>query len=129
MKIQSILGALGYRPKVREKQDGQSSQHQSSSHSGDSGHSGQESEKDQDSSKEASSAKVGKAVQDFQADALAQANGLSASMEGAGPGLRVVLKDGGGVVVRQLTGEEFLKLRQATSKDQKSRGKILDQKL
>src|SRR4051812_37930178 len=56
---------------------------------------------------------VGAAIDAFQGDVQAQENGLSASMEGKGPGLRVVLKDGRGATVRQFTGEEFLKLREA----------------
>jgi len=72
---------------------------------------------------------VSNAVETFAVDAQATANGLNASMEGNGPGLRVVLKDGSGAIVRQFTGEEFLKLREAVSKEGRTRGKILDQKL
>lgn len=68
------------------------------------------------------------AVNAFHADMQTQANGISAAIEGSGPGLKVVLKDGSSAVIRQFTGEEFLKLREVVAKG-KSRGKILDQKL
>jgi uncharacterized protein YlxW (UPF0749 family) len=68
------------------------------------------------------------AVNAFHADIQSQANSLSAAIEGTGPGLKVVLKDGSSAVIRQFTGEEFLKLREVVAKG-KSRGKILDQKL
>ena len=68
--------------------------------------------------------KVAEAVESFQFDTQATHHGLQASLVGQGPGLRVVLKDSQGAVVRQLSGEEFIRLREATS-----RGKILDQKL
>lgn len=64
----------------------------------------------------------------FREDAQSVANGLTASAEQDGPGLKVVLKDGSGTVIRQLTGEEFLKLREAVEQIA-TRGKILDQKL
>lgn len=64
----------------------------------------------------------------FREDAQSVANGLTASTEQDGPGLKVVLKDGSGTVIRQLTGEEFLKLREAVEQIA-TRGKILDQKL
>ena len=73
--------------------------------------------------------KVSEAIQAFQSDTQNKANGLHASMSGKGPGLKVVLTDGRGAVVRQFTGEEFIQLREAVSKDGRVRGKILDQKL
>ena len=73
--------------------------------------------------------KVKAAISAFGSDAQTQVHGLSASSVGAGPGLKVVLKDGSGAVVRQLTGEEFLRLREAAGTDARVRGKILDQKL
>jgi hypothetical protein len=73
--------------------------------------------------------KVENAVDAFQKDDQARVSGLQASMIGQGPGLRVILKDGSGAIVRQFTGEEFVKLREAVSKDGRARGKILDQKL
>jgi hypothetical protein len=72
---------------------------------------------------------VGEAVDAFHADTQTLAQGLQASMDGQGPNLRVTLKDGSGALIRQFTGDEFLKLRDAVSKDGRSRGRILDQKL
>ena len=77
----------------------------------------QHGQKDQDSKKgrdevPVTDADVGKAVEHFAADTQTQATGLSAQVEGHGPGLRVVLKDRTGQVIRQLTGEEFVKMRE-----------------
>jgi hypothetical protein len=77
-------------------------------------------------SPEVFAAELNTAVDEFaQADAVA-ANGLQAEVVGQGPGLRVTLKDGRGAVVRQFTGEEFLRLRDAASA---GRGRLLDKKL
>jgi len=72
---------------------------------------------------------VSKALESFTLDQQAKESGLSVSMDGKGPGLKVILKDGSGAVIRQLTGEEFVKLRDSVVKDQKSPGKLIDQKL
>ena len=78
--------------------------------------------------KEASREELRGAVAAFSADSQAQANGLSADViEGGISGLRVVLKDRQGKVLRQLSGEEFLKMREQVAAG--ARGKILDQKL
>ena len=67
------------------------------------------------------------AVQGFQAEYDALGAGLHARLNGVGPGLRVVLQDTQGTTVRQLTGKEFLKLRESSSS--LSKGKLLDHKL
>ena len=64
----------------------------------------------------------------FREDSQATVHGLTATAEHDGPGLKVVLKDGNGTIIRQLTGEEFLKLREAVEQVA-ARGKLLDQKL
>ncbi len=69
---------------------------------------------------------VGSAVEAFSHDSAVLANGLNAAVEGQGPGLRVTLKDGRGAIVRQFTGEEFIRLREAAAGP---RGKLLDKKL
>ena len=66
------------------------------------------------------------AVDAFSHDDAVTANGLSAALEGKGPGLRVTLTDGRGAVVRQFTGEEFLRLREAATVTK--RGSLLDKK-
>lgn len=76
-----------------------------------------------------SDAEVQTAIEVFSQDETVQAQGLKASLIQSGPFLKVVLKDGSGALVRQFTGEEFLKLRDAVKKEGKTRGKILDQKL
>lgn len=121
LKIQSLSGSL-FSPfhgtyAVRDKSEGSSFQQQQQQQE-------QEQEKKEQESPEQNSKNLSDAVAGFKDDSQAQANGLSATVEGEGPGLKVVLKDGSGGVVRQLTGEEFLRLRQSTV-----RGKILDQKL
>ena len=72
---------------------------------------------------------IDEAVASFQTDSTTQAHGLSAVVEGTGPGLKVHVKDCNGTTLRQFSGEEFLRIRGVTSKDPSPRGKILDQKL
>ena len=72
---------------------------------------------------------VGTAIESFKFDPVAQASGLSAELNGQGPGLKVILKDGSGAILRQMSGEDFLRLREAVSKNGSKSGKILDQKL
>lgn len=71
--------------------------------------------------------KLNSALSDFGQDSGSIQNGLSASAQGYGPGLRVTLKDGSGAIVRQFTGEEFVRLREAAAGS--GRGKLLDKKL
>ena len=67
------------------------------------------------------------AVETFDEDQTNLSHGITASTEGRGPGLKVVLKDASGGVLRSVSGEEFMKLREAVVNGQKS-GRILDQK-
>lgn len=67
------------------------------------------------------------AVDGFTEDQTNLSHGISAIAEGSGPGLRVVLKDQQGGILRSVSGEEFLRLREAVSSGRKS-GRILDQK-
>lgn len=139
MKINSLNAPVTYTGQVREKQDGHGTQ-QDGSGEKDS-ESGSQSEgklKKQrelhlelrtESKMDVSPERMDQAIQAFQSDVLSQANGLKASLEGVGPGLRVVLKDGSGRIIRQLSREEFLKLREGTSQESRTCGKILDQKL
>jgi hypothetical protein len=126
MKVGPTTESIRYLKSVHEKREA----------GDDSGHrSGQQ--QDQQSSEqheqsgsdvfEVTDEKVGSAIDAFRRDTQAQARGLSAEMMGKGPGLRVTLKDGSGAIVRQFTGEEFLKLREATAG--RASGKILDQKI
>ncbi|MBI4925645.1 MAG: hypothetical protein HY843_06945 [Bdellovibrio sp.] len=69
------------------------------------------------------------AIQSFKDELRIQSKELEASLTSSQLGLKVVLKDGTGTIVRQFSGEEFLKLREAATLDTKSRGKILDKKL
>jgi hypothetical protein len=75
------------------------------------------------------------ALESFKTDASAQEHGLSAEAEGSGPGLKINVKDCNGTTLRQFSGEEFLRLREASTaqasafKSPAKRGKILDQKL
>jgi hypothetical protein len=86
--------------------------------------------KDQDGDKkefEASLEAVEAAVESFSGDESTQSSGISAQTEGQGPGLKVVLKDSTGGILRSVSGEEFLRLREAAYQGRKS-GRILDQK-
>jgi uncharacterized FlaG/YvyC family protein len=127
VKINPIRDAVNYLNRVHSKDEG-----------GDAGsqqqHAGQDPQSEEDK-KEAerdasppSEEALREAMSTFQADAQTQAHGLSAEMNGNGPGLRIVLTDVSGTVVRQFTGEEFLRLREAANKDQRLRGRLLDQK-
>ena len=131
MKVGPLTESVRYLNSVHEKREpgedagqgsGQQYQHQQNHQNPD--QSGENSQQVFDVSDE----KVGVAIEAFRRDGQAQAHGLSAEMVGKGPGLRVTLKDGSGAIVRQFTGEEFLKLREATALGRPS-GKILDQKV
>ena len=76
---------------------------------------------------EASLEAVEAAVEDFGADEDLRLSGFSATTEGNGPGLKVVLKDGTGGILRSISGEEFLKLKDAVNSGARS-GRLLDQK-
>lgn len=69
-----------------------------------------------------------KAVSDFETEARSQQHGLKASIAGASPGLRVVLSDVNGNVIRQFEAQEFVRLRSSGTQDSRGRGKLLDQK-
>ena len=123
VKIARIAETIPFLNRVQEKQDaggGSSSQQQQQQ---------QQKKNPYAKQQEANPEEVKAAVQGFETDAQAQANGLSAATIGVGPGLRVVLKDANGAVLRQFTGEEFLRLRENASQDAGARGKILDRKL
>ena len=67
------------------------------------------------------------AVESYGVDDVNHEHGITATPDGQGPGLRVTLKDGSGGVLRNVSGEEFLKLREAVRNGSRS-GRILDQK-
>ena len=71
---------------------------------------------------------VQKAIETFSSNETNQSHGLSATQEGVGPGLKVTLRDATGGILRSVSGEEFLKLRDAIQSGSKS-GRILDQKV
>ncbi len=73
--------------------------------------------------------KVEEALKTFQNELHVSSQELQASLTSSELGLKVVLKDGSGAIVRQFSGEEFLKMREAAQKLSSNRGKILDQKL
>jgi hypothetical protein len=64
------------------------------------------------------------AVLAFQKDNQAKGQGIAAEKA---PGLKVVLKDGSGSVIRLFSGEEFIKMHEAIQ-DGRISGKIIDQK-
>ena len=84
--------------------------------------------KDQDEKEfEATIEEVKAAIETYTGDEANLAHGITAQSEGTGPGLRVLLKDPAGGVLRSVSGEEFLKLREAVTAGRKS-GRLLDQK-
>ena len=128
MKIQSSNFTAAYAHLVREKQEGQSgfSREEKPPRNQDQGKSGDE---DANSEPQNQSAEmVEEAVKAFQDDIQSQANGLTVGIVNEGPGLKVVLKDSQGGVIRQLSGEEFLRLREKLSTEGHQSGKILDLK-
>lgn len=68
------------------------------------------------------------AIESFGREPIGQSSGLHAEADGEGPGLRVLLKDVTGTTIRQMTGDEFVKLREATRIEPNGRGHLLDQK-
>ena len=126
MKVKSATESVGLFKPVGEKRDADGfedrlKRENERQNSGDRG--------DEREQIEVSDEKVGSAIEGFGRDEQALANGLTAAAVGMGPGLRVVLKDAKGGIVRQMSGEEFLRLRETVDKDRRARGKILDQKL
>jgi uncharacterized FlaG/YvyC family protein len=128
MKINSITaGSMGYPSRVREFQtelEKASSQDRERQQNHD-----QTPKQNDENPQSSKSENLEQAVEAFSAEQQVQANGLSASVTGIGPGLKVVLRDEQGSIVRQLTGDEFLKLREAAFGNGPTPGKILDQKL
>ena len=106
-------GAPGYEQQQRQRQDGGAGQ--------DTAQAASASTMTPDQERLA----VERAVEDFEKEARSQQHGLHAWFT---PGLRVVLSDVNGNVIRQLGAQEFLQLRQAGSGDTRGRGKLLDQK-
>ncbi len=122
MKISPLTEVARFINRVREKSDSGKGSQSDPQH--------QHSDRSPEEQKgQATPESVEAALEDFRSDEAAQAHGLSAKQEGSGAGLRVVLRDSDGQVVRQFTGEEFVRLREAASSDGRVRGKILDQKL
>lgn len=150
MKIQKVTGLLDSQrwvQTVHEKRDDSSGSSGGAPGGGTPGHRRGEgddhsernqSSADREAAPEASAAavsgvefgkKLDRALDGFRAEQAAFKNGLEASVAGTGPGLKVVLRDRAGNVVREMEGQEFLRLRDAGSGDSRGRGKILDQKL
>lgn len=122
MKINPPTEAVRFHNMVQERREGQSGRHPQDQRK-------EEGSAEPQTEEAASDDKVGAALQAFACDSQTKAAGLSAAITGKGPGLRVVLTDVSGNVIRQFTGEEFLRLRQTASPSLPARGKILDQKL
>ncbi len=132
MKVLPIFDALPFTNRIREKRDGEGSDSRGQGRNPSSDGSPNDPNsngKSKNPFTEIDGDLVDKAVDEFQTDAQTQAHGLHANVSGKGPGLKVTLTDVSGSVVRQFTGEEFLRLRDAVSKEGRTRGKILDQKL
>ncbi len=72
---------------------------------------------------------VEQAARDMAKDEQTRASGIQVALEGMGPGLRVTLKDADGSVLRHMSGEEFVKLREAAREGAPKRGRLLDRKL
>jgi uncharacterized FlaG/YvyC family protein len=72
---------------------------------------------------------VSHAIEKFSKDEELSQHGIQMSMVGTGPGLKVILRDGSGAVIRQLSGEDFLRLKQLTDKDTHKHSRLLNTKV
>lgn len=127
MKIQGPSSAFGLLNLIQPRKDQQSSGQNQGDQRNSKGNPDSNPEKEEDNPGY-SDQEMAAAVASFLADPQTRASGLSAATSGDGPGLKVVLKDTAGQVIRQFTGEEFIRLRETVAKDRRGRGKILDQK-
>jgi hypothetical protein len=119
LKITALPEIFRFTNRVQEKPDGQGAQ-------GEQRQPPEQERKQED--RDATPEEVNEAIALFQSEPQTREAGLKAEASGTGPGLRVTLRDNCGTVVRQFTGEEFVKLREAATQDARNRGKILDQK-
>lgn len=125
MKIASLPASGTFSSLVKDKHPSQEEKKRQDQQQNKEG----EKERESDRDPESFASEVKAAVRAFSGDVHAIAQGLKAEEVGTGPGLRVVLKDGMGAVVRQFTGEEFLQLRDAAQQGTGTHGKLLDRKL
>jgi uncharacterized FlaG/YvyC family protein len=123
MKIAPVIDAITFSGRIQKK-DGENQRERRG---------GQNPQEKKDESSEENQAETQQnfeaSVESFKNDPQTRASGLSVSTQGSGPGLRVILKDQQGAVIRQISGEEFVKLREEVAKSSATRGKILDRKL
>jgi len=135
VKIQSGTGFFGYPSLVREKKEGdgggggQSYQQQRSQSNSQQKNPESQQNVQTDLDESQTPQRVNQALEAFKSDHQTQQNGLNANLEGTGPGLKVILTDKSGNVIRRLSGQEFLKLRESVSPIERTSGKILDRKL
>ena len=129
MKLQSVLDSGIYLSKVKEKSEkDELTQHQQKQNLQDNNQKKQQ-ESEDTFDKAMNNEKLASEVSQYALDEQLQNLGIQASIQGNGPGLKVVLKDGKGAVIRQFTGEEFIELRKMTENEDRKNGKILDLKL
>ncbi len=121
LKIQSNSFVMNQLERVRKNDDAPSKEHR------EQGSADSQNDRKKEQKETFDLERLGQALDDFASDPNTQAHGLNASQTGRGPGLRVTLKDGSGAIVRQFTGEEFLRLREAATAP--ARGRLLDKKL
>lgn len=72
---------------------------------------------------------IEQAAREMERDEQTKASGIHVDVEGQGPGLRVTLKDAGGAVLRKMSGDEFVQLRESARDGAPKRGRLLDRKL
>jgi hypothetical protein len=129
MKITSLNPLGAYPMTIREKKESEGSKNATESAADRDADQGNQFTQQEHPHEKPDQKQIDAAVEAFQVDSQTQENGLKISVVGLGPGLKVVLKDLTGTIVRQFTGEEFLRIRKSQSKDSRNSGKILDQKL
>lgn len=123
MKITPLTNAFSTLNQVRDRKEGEGGTGQNAYEN-----LFQKRKEDDAEQKLADEAEVKSAAEAFSAESETKHSGVIATTEGDGPGLRVVLSDAAGHRLRQMSGEEFLKMRERSSADSQKRGKILDRK-
>jgi uncharacterized FlaG/YvyC family protein len=122
MKIQSLIPNFGYREVTKKKEATLDDQRQQKKEE-----SPRDSNEKESEEKEFSFESVNEELTHFAEENASLLAGISASVNGTGPGLRVTLKDGKGAVVREISGEEFMQMREASKVT--GRGHLIDKKL
>lgn len=126
MKINPLAGALPFADKATDRVHSKEDASDESLGGQNRQDRGEKRRREETPTVEVNEKSVADAIDKLGGELRAEHTDIQASMEGSGPGLKVVLKDGRGAIIRQMTGDEFLQLR--TSVGPASKGRLLDKK-